>query len=341
MATITSTNTGAANPNAEISLLIKTDYESDMWDRAVAMFTYARFGRSATINRSKGGKKEWRRLTAISAQTTPLDEENTPDSIGLTWEAKSAEPLEYGAWVRYTQLLEFRSIDPLIAETSQLLGENCGDTIDRITRDELVSGFTVIQYQENLANLAALTETKYMTYQTIVLAHAKAATNGARPLEQFGKPVLITHPHVRGDLSIDPMVQKGWDAEANAGRGNPYMDGFVGTIYNTMVFETANAPITTQGGAPDIYDSLLIYRGAYGVVGLAESEAKMPEPDQMGNYTGGTFTSPVTLIVREKGWNDFFGRFGGLGWYATHDTLVLDANFAVRIRTTSRSGSAT
>lgn len=341
MATTNSTNVGSPNANAEISVLVKTDYESYMWDRAVANFVHARFGKPAVINKGKGGKKEWRRLSAMSAQTTPLDEDNTPDAIALTWEDKQAEPLEYGAWVRYTHFLEFRSIDPLILETAQLLGENCGDTIDKITRDELASGFTVIQYQNGLANLAAVTSGLYFTYETLVRAVGTGKTANARPIEGFGKPVLIAHPHVVADLALDTTVQKGWDNRARLGKGNPYEEGFVGELYGVLIYESSNCTVTTQVAAPDIYDSLLIFNNAYGVVGLAENTAQMPDPEQMGNNTGGTFNSPVELVIREKGWNDFFGRFGGLGWYATHDTLVLDPTFAVRIRTASRLGSAT
>lgn len=341
MATTNSTSVGSPNTAAEISVLVKTDYESYMWDRAVANFVHARFGKPATIARGKGGKKEWRRLSAMTAQTTPLDEDNTPDAIALTWEDKQAEPLEYGAWVRYTHFLEFRSIDPLIMETAQLLGENCGDTIDKITRDELASGFTVVQYQNGLANLAAVTSGLYFTYETLTRAYATARAANARPLEGFGKPILILHPHVVADLANDTTVMKGWDNRGRLGQGNPYEEGFIGELWGCLVYESSNATITTQVAAPDIYDSLLIFNNAYGVVGLAENTAMMPEPDQMGNNTGGTFSSPVELVIREKGWNDFFGRFGGLGWYATHDTLVLDPTFAVRIRTASRLGSAT
>jgi len=270
MATTNSTNVGSPNANAEISVLVKTDYESYMWDRAVANFVHARFGKPAVINKGKGGKKEWRRLSAMSAQTTPLDEDNTPDAIALTWEDKQAEPLEYGAWVRYTHFLEFRSIDPLILETAQLLGENCGDTIDKITRDELASGFTVIQYQNGLANLAAVTSGLYFTYETLVRAVSTGDAANARPIEGFGKPVLICHPHVIGDLALDTTVQKGWDNRARLSQGNPYEEGFVGEIYGVLIYKSSNCTVTTQSSAPDIYDSLLIFNNAYGVVGLAE-----------------------------------------------------------------------
>lgn len=99
MAFATTTNVGAGNATAEISIQIKTDYESEMWDRAVASFPHARFGKSATIARGKGGQKEWRRLSALTAATTPLSEDGTPNPVSLSWENKIAKPLEYGNWV--------------------------------------------------------------------------------------------------------------------------------------------------------------------------------------------------------------------------------------------------
>lgn len=97
---ITQTSTpGAGNASAEIALLVKTDYETELLDRAVANFVHARFGISATIAQGKGGQKEWRRWSALAAATTALTETSTPDSTQVSATSITATPAEYGAWV--------------------------------------------------------------------------------------------------------------------------------------------------------------------------------------------------------------------------------------------------
>lgn len=154
-------------------------------------------------------------------------------------------------------MLETRSIDPFVMETASLLGEQCGLSIDVITRDVLAADFTTVQFQNGLANLAAVTSAKYFDFETLARAISTLGAANARPMDD-GFYRLIIHPHVAADLRVDSTVQKLWDNTARSGGGNPYESGFVGQLLNTRVYESSNATITEQSAAPDIYDCLLM-----------------------------------------------------------------------------------
>lgn len=126
-----------------LSAELKTFYDRTLLERALPELVHAQFAQQRPIGRGQGKTIEFRRFSSLPLATTPLTEGVTPAGNSLTVTAITAAINQYGDHVTGSDLLDETSIDPIMTETSQLLGEQGGQTVDAIVRDILAAGTTV------------------------------------------------------------------------------------------------------------------------------------------------------------------------------------------------------
>jgi len=333
MATVTTAN---------IPQVIKTYYETQLLMHAVPNFVYNQWGKRSTrgndsIPRSKGTTAEWRRYTTLAAVTTPLAEAafgyggTPPAPVNPSVQTVTATQDQYGAYMEYTDVVDFSAVDPLLDEFSRLLGYQAGESVDLLARGVLVSGLANDIYANGTTD-NDITATDVMTYNLMVRAWARLANANARPLDGMNF-VMIAHPFTVADMLRDPDIQTIFQADAQAGKENPFRTARVGTIVNMTVYQTSNAYSVTNTAVPpvDVYYTLVLGEEAFGTTGFAGREPRdIVIEDAQGNNTGRN-VMPVELIFNEFGSFEPFNQIATIAWKFSWAGVVLNSQFGVWI----------
>ena len=115
-------------------------YVKNLIKRYLPNQQFAKHATKDTVARRQGLTINWRRFASLEAATTPLTEGVTPTGQSLSISAITAVMQQFGGYITGTDVLDFAAIDPVLVETSELLGEQAGQTIDILTRDVIVTG---------------------------------------------------------------------------------------------------------------------------------------------------------------------------------------------------------
>lgn len=326
MATITLTNFSAA---------VKRYYLTRLLTRAVPNFPHAYFGKREPTP-PRHGSVEFRRYESLGAVTTALNETawgyggTVPAPVNPTITVISVTPVMYGAYMEYTDDIEFASIDPLVSNMTDLLGEQAGLSLDTLVRDALQTSLTTNVYPPGATSDATVTSTMVFDYALLVKALATLWGNNTQPADGSNW-VAIVHPFTVADMLKDNDIHKVFDNAARADRVNPFKTGLVGEILSTNFYQSTNAYVAAGAGTGgiDVYYSLFLGREAFGLTGFSGKEPRdIPiTPEQM-NRTGDR-TMPVDIIVKPLGYKDPMDEIGTLAWKFSHASVALNTNFAV------------
>ena len=121
----------------------KTFYDLKLLERALPELVHSQFGQSRPIPPNEGVNINFRKFASLPAATTALTEGTPPSATTLTISTVAATVSQYGAVVDGSDLVSTQSIDNVLTEVAELLGENMGNTLDIIDREILVAGTTV------------------------------------------------------------------------------------------------------------------------------------------------------------------------------------------------------
>lgn len=326
MATITLTNFSDA---------VKRYYLTRLLIRAVPNFPHARWGEKQPTP-PRHGSVEFRRYEGLTAVTTALTETawgyggTVPAPVNPTITVLSVTPAMYGAYMEYTDDIEFASIDPLVSNMADILGEQAGLSLDTLVRNTLQTGITNNVYASTATSDATVTSAMTFDYALLVKALATLWNANAQPVDG-SMWVAIAHPFTVADMLKDTDIHKVFDNKSRASGENPFETGRVGTILSTDFYQTTNAYVAAGAGSGgiDVYYTLFIGRQAYGLTGFAGKEPRdIPVTPEQMNRTGDR-TMPVDIIAKPLGYKDPLDEIGTLGWKFSHAALALNTNFAV------------
>ena len=120
------------NTAAPTAYFNKTYYDKKLLETAKTQFVHANFGQKRNIPKGNGKTVEFRKynLFTPSAQSNKLDEGVTPDAQTLSQTKVEATVAQYGAYVTISDLLNMTAFDPVISDTTELLGEQMGTLLD-------------------------------------------------------------------------------------------------------------------------------------------------------------------------------------------------------------------
>ena len=318
----------------------RTFYEMEMLMRAVPSFVHLAAAQTAAastteIPENSGATINWRLLGSLPAVTTPLTEGVTPASQDITITSTSATVSSYGAYVIYTRELIKMGIDQLVAELTDVLGEQAGDSLDQLVRDVLVTGTNVI-YSGTAGQRNAVSAPLSAT--EILRAVADLKTRNAMPVAD-GKYYVIIHPKAEYDLLKDQTFQNLFYYAKERGDNNPLTTGYIGDALGCRFFVSSNVKVWPEAGASskDVYAALVLGRGAFGVGGLAgymPAAVKELTVETPNAPNTGAKVRPIRLIQKDfgsAGTSDPLDQRGTLAWYTTFVTKILREPFIVRI----------
>ena len=120
-------------------------YNRTMLKAARPLLLHTKWAQVKDIPQNNSGVIKFRRYSLLSAATTALTEGVTPEGSALTITDVSATIAQYGDFITLSDYVLLTTLDPILTEKADLLGQQAGNTLDQVCRDVIVAG-TTIQY---------------------------------------------------------------------------------------------------------------------------------------------------------------------------------------------------
>lgn len=301
-----------------------------MLERAQPMLNMAKFAELTTVPKGKTKVVKWRRYGRLAPTTTPLTEGVTPTLSNITSVDVTATLEQYGQRVQITDVIMDTHEDPVLNELSMSLGETAGQTAEMIIYNIIKAG-TQVQYsngtQRTDVNTAINSTTTRKAIRQLKNQDAKPltsmlnATDGVGTLPIPPCYVCFVHPNVEMDLQNTTNFASGYTRVQNYGTFKPLSDSEIGSFENIrFVSSTLYSPLANAGGAlgsmlggtaADVYQSLVVGKGAYASVNLAASGSGLtpivvnPKPsdsDPMGQRGHVAFKMWATAAILNDAW---------------------------------------
>ena len=278
---------------------MKTFYDKVLLTRTVPKLVHTKFGQRKQIPAHGGRIIEFRKFSALAVATTPLTEGVLFTALkDLTVTATTATVAQYGDAVGFSDIVSTTTIDPLLTEASEILGEQAGETIDELVRDVIAAGTTILYASTAVSRVtvgAAMTATP-ADIQRIAL---QMELNRARKIDGFYQ--AITHPRVIFDL----MRTQEWRDAQNYHQTGRQFTGEVGQLFGIKFWTTDKAKFFADagvGGTVDVYTIICVGQEAFGVVDLAGHNLKT-----IFQPLGSAGTADPLAVNSTMGWKVVFG----------------------------------
>lgn len=236
-------NNNTTPPYNDLSPEMKTFYSDYLIDNAKPLLVHDQFGQKHPIPKNGGKTIEFRKYDPFPKATTPITEGVTPDGRNLNVKTVTAQVNQYGDYVTLSDVLLLTAIDNNMVEATELLGQQAGETLDWVTREELNAG-TSVRYAGSKTSRQAITATDVLTVTDIKKAVRDLKNANAKKID--GNWIGIICPNV----SYDIMADKDWiDASLYAG-STQLFEGEIGKIHGVRFVETTEAKVWEDAGYP-------------------------------------------------------------------------------------------
>ena len=293
-------------------------YDKVFLERAKLTLVYDVGAQVKKIKRNMGKTVKWNRMTPLAPATTPLTEGTTPTAVAMSTTAVSATAVQYGNWTQTSDLYELTSIDQDLKEQVQIMGQNAGETIDTLIRDELDGGGT-----EQIVNGLALTAvTATDIIDGVEVRKARRALFLAKaPKFADGHYRSIIPTSVASDLRGDSE----WLDARRYVNTEDILSDEIGRLHGVRFVETNNEMVVADAGAGnvDTYTTFIFGANAYGTVDIEGQEGPR-------------------VIVKTSGPNDTsnpLDLYSTVGWKADFVSKVLNSAWLIELKTASSFGA--
>jgi N4-gp56 family major capsid protein len=279
MATVTLANT----PNEN-----KTFYNKTLISRLTPQLLFAKYGQKKPIPKHEGDTVNFRKFNSLTAAVTPLTEGVTPSGSSIDVTKVEATVRQYGDFVTLSDKIDMVGIDPVVAETSAVLGEQAGLTVDTVVRDIVVAGTNVLYAGGGTSASAS----KYLTGADVKKAVRALKKANAKPYEG-NSYIGIIDPETASDLMDDPM----WQDVSKYNGGTAIMDGEIGKLYGVRFIETTNVKVVSN-----IHSTMILGKDAYGVCDVEKGST----PQIIVKEAGSAGTADPLNQRSSVGWKTLF-----------------------------------
>ena len=175
---ITGYTDGNDNVTSTLTQEVKTYYEKVFLARAEYELVLKEGSQSRTHPVNEGRTVNFTRYSPLGIVTSPLGELSNPVTCEITGNTVSMTLSEYGMTTYHSKLLTLVSIDSGMKEKIELVGQNMGETLNRLVRTELENG---TEYYGNDHAIDDFTTGDNLDACNIRLIVQKLELNKARP----------------------------------------------------------------------------------------------------------------------------------------------------------------
>lgn len=331
-ATQTTTLTTSGN---SLSAEMKTFYDMTLIDEAGPRLVHDQFGQKRLIPKNGGKTIEFRKFTPLAKVTGALTEGVTPAGNKLDVTTKTSTVKQYGDFIVISDVLDLTAIDPVLAETVKLLGDQSGLSMDTVTRNVINAG-TNVSYCPKIGASGAKTEvesragmdtTCKLTVDMVQRTVAKLRAQNAPTFD--GSYVAIIHPYVAYDLMRDPE----WTEAHKYAQPENLFEGEIGKIGGVRFVESSEAKIWRDSTCPAQSGATPAYYGVFSTLFLGKNAYGVTE------VTGGGLRTIVKQLG-SGGTEDPLDQRASAGWKGLKTAEILVENYMVRVESMSPVYSA-
>ena len=301
----------------------------DYYDRALLkaarpMLLHLKFAQVRDIPKNNSLVIRFRRYALLAVNTTALSEGVTPTGKQLSVTDVTGTVAQYGDFVTLSDKLQFSTLDPILTEMADVLGQQAGNSLDQLGRDVMTAG-TTVQFASSATTTATVTSGMKITRGEIREAVRTLQNNDAAKITRIVNPSTgfntspINAAYVAicsEDTLFDLKALTGWlPIEEYSNKGD-VMVGEVGALDEVRFVMTTNANRNAGAGSGgiDVHETMILAQNYYAISRIS-GEALKNIVKPLGS--GGT-TDPLDQRSTS-------------GWKATFVAVRLNENFAVRI----------
>ena len=302
---------------------VQAFYDRNLLERALPALVHDKFGQMRNIPKNNSDAIKFRRYDALPTATTPLTEGVTPAGSQLSVTDVTARLKHYGDFTILTDDVQLYVEDNVVKEATDVLGEQGGQTVDEVTRDEIVGGTQVVYAggvgaRNAVADKISDVELK-SAIKTLKGQNAKKFTTVITGSVKVGtlpiRSAFVGICHTDTTETLEGITGfKGSEEYAS----QTLIDmNEVGSYKDIRFVETTMAKVFTGAGASsaDVYATMILGKNAYGVVSLR------------GQKNIQTIVKPLG----SSGSQDPLNQRSSVGWTARTMTKILNNAWMVRI----------
>ena len=304
----------------EVASGVNNFYNRSMLKKAYPLLVHTRWAQVRDIPRNSSEVIKFRRYTVLTAATTALTEGTAPTSTTLAITNVTATVLQYGAFVQLTDYLLYTTLDPILTETADLLGQQAGNTLDQLCRDVIIAG-TTVQYASSATTRATVTASMKLNRDEVREAVRTLHGNNAAKISSMVNPStgFNTSPLNAAYIGIishntlfDLKDEVGWIPVEEYANKSDVMEGEVGALDEVRFVMTTNAK--TFSSTVTVHGTLIIGADFYGI-----------------SRVSGEAMRNIIKPLGSAGTSDPLDQNSTSGWKASFVAKILNENFGLRI----------
>lgn len=293
-----------------LSAEMNTYYEKVFLARAEYEYIFNQGAQMRDMPANEGKVIYFTRHTPLATATTALTEGVNPSEVALTATTVSATLAEYGNTVRISRFLALTSIDANNKEKIEVVGQNMGETLDELTRNELFTGATV-QFAGGKAALTSVAASDVLSVSEIRKAVRTLKKNKARRYQDPVAPWLgKIGPDTSYDLTNDTTFI---NADIYDNQAEKLYNGEIGKILGVRFLESPNQK--NESSTATVYSNFIHGSDAFGCINLTGDGPQL-------------YIIPHTQI--DSG--NPAGRFSLVSWAANYVVKTLNSAWLINIK---------
>lgn len=301
----------SAQTTATLTQEMSIYYEKVFLARAEYEYIFNQGAQMRDMPANEGKTVYFTRHTPLATATTALTEGTNPAEVNLTAVTVQATLAEYGNTVRISKFLSLTSIDQNNKEKIEVVGQNMGETLDELTRNELFTGATV-QFANQRASLATITATDVLTVNEVRRAVRTLKKNKARRYQDPVAPWLgKIGPDTSYDLTSDTTFI---NADIYDNGAEKLYNGELGKILGVRLLESPNQK--SEASTVTVFSNFFHGSDAFGCINLTGDGPQL-------------YIIPHTQI--DSG--NPAGRFSLVSWAANYVCKTLNSSWIVNVKT--------
>ena len=297
---------------------VREYYDRLLLMTAYPMLVHTRFAQKRVLPKKMGDTIVFRRYSRLSTVPIPLQDGVTPPGAPLSATDIKARVDFYGNFVMITNQVELTVEDRVLNESSRLLAQNLGQTMDEVTRDVLASTSSVLACS-NGSNGSTPTELTKLdidaAVKTLLGNDAEMISSVVTGTNAFGTtPIRPSFwAYIDTDLLDDLEAVSNFISSANYPNQNTVLDGEWGATGNVRWLYTSVGSVSSA--ATPVYNNFIIGKEAYAVVNL-------------GSETGEFYIEPLG----SGGSSDPLHQRGTVGWQHPFVSRILNDAFMLNLQ---------
>ena len=237
-------------------------YNKNLLKRLKAQLKWAKYLQKKSAPKKSGDTISYRRFESLKPTEDPLAEGVTPDGKKLVVTEVKSIVKQYGDYVTISDKFDKVGIDPVLTETSDILGEMAGVLLDNKAKECLTTGTNVV-YSGGKTERTAITADDKLTGNDIKLAVKILKKANVKPIN--GYFIGYIDPDAAFDLPNDTL----WQDISKYNGGTQIMEGEIGKLHGVRFIETSNEKVVE--GTVNVHATVIIGQDCAGITDIEGS----------------------------------------------------------------------